>query len=155
MRAGDLMPEPRNWRRHPKSQSDALAGVLREIGYADALLARETPDGLMLVDGHLRASLTPDTLVPVLVLDVTEAEAATILATLDPLAAMAQADKSALDALLRSVSTGEAAVQQMLSQLAQDAGIMPPQVEFKEYDESVADEVEYITCPECGHKWPK
>lgn len=28
-------------------------------------------------------------------------------------------------------------------------------VEFKEYDESVADEVEFNTCPECGHKWPK
>ncbi len=28
-------------------------------------------------------------------------------------------------------------------------------VEFKEYDESVADEVEYIECPECGHKFPK
>jgi len=27
--------------------------------------------------------------------------------------------------------------------------------EFKEYDESIADEVEYIECPECGHKWPK
>ena len=27
--------------------------------------------------------------------------------------------------------------------------------EFKEYDESIADEVEYITCPECGHQWPK
>ena len=25
----------------------------------------------------------------------------------------------------------------------------------KEYDESVADEVEYLTCPSCGHKWPK
>jgi hypothetical protein len=28
-------------------------------------------------------------------------------------------------------------------------------VEFPEYDESVEDEVEYITCPECGHRWPK
>lgn len=28
-------------------------------------------------------------------------------------------------------------------------------VEFKEYDESVADEVEYITCPHCGEKFPK
>jgi len=27
--------------------------------------------------------------------------------------------------------------------------------EFKEYDENVADDVEYITCPECGYKWPK
>jgi hypothetical protein len=30
-----------------------------------------------------------------------------------------------------------------------------PDVEFKEYDESVADEVEYCECPACGHKWPK
>lgn len=28
-------------------------------------------------------------------------------------------------------------------------------VEFKEYDESIADEVEYITCPHCGEKFPK
>lgn len=31
----------------------------------------------------------------------------------------------------------------------------PPDVEFKEYDESVANDVEYCTCPECGHKFPK
>lgn len=30
-----------------------------------------------------------------------------------------------------------------------------PDVDFKEYNESVADEVEYHECPECGHKWPK
>ena len=28
-------------------------------------------------------------------------------------------------------------------------------VVFPEYDESIADEVEYLECPECGHKWPK
>jgi ParB-like chromosome segregation protein Spo0J len=27
-------------------------------------------------------------------------------------------------------------------------------VGFPEYDESVADEVEMITCPKCGHTWP-
>jgi hypothetical protein len=31
----------------------------------------------------------------------------------------------------------------------------PPDVEFKEYDESTANDVEFITCPECGHKFPK
>lgn len=30
-----------------------------------------------------------------------------------------------------------------------------PAPEFKEYDESVADDVEFIICPKCGHKWPK
>ncbi len=31
----------------------------------------------------------------------------------------------------------------------------PNDIEFKEYDESVADEVEYIECPHCGEKIPK
>jgi hypothetical protein len=30
-----------------------------------------------------------------------------------------------------------------------------PDVAFKEYDESAADDVEYHECPACGHKWPK
>ena len=51
-----LRPHPRNWRTHPAAQQDALRGVLAEIGYADALLARELADGsLQLIDGHLRA----------------------------------------------------------------------------------------------------
>ena len=73
VKAGQLRPHPHNWRTHPKGQQDALRGVLAEVGYADALLAREVEGGLMLVDGHLRAETTPDQKVPVLVLDVDEA----------------------------------------------------------------------------------
>ena len=32
--ARELVPNPRNWRRHPARQSAALRGVLEEIGYA-------------------------------------------------------------------------------------------------------------------------
>ena len=28
-------------------------------------------------------------------------------------------------------------------------------VEFKEYDESAADDVQMLTCPKCGHTFPK
>lgn len=31
----------------------------------------------------------------------------------------------------------------------------PSNVEFKEYDEKVELEVQYCTCPKCGHKFPK
>src|SRR5262245_50261171 len=78
-----LIPNPKNWRKHPKAQADALRGILAEVGYADALLVRETEQGLVLIDGHLRAETTPDQEVPVLVLDVTEEEADKILLTLD------------------------------------------------------------------------
>src|SRR3990167_6162445 len=97
VRAGDLLPNPKNWRVHPQSQQDALRGVLAEIGYADALIARELPDGsLELNDGHLRAETTPDHEVPVLVLDVDEKEASKLLALLDPLAGLAETNQDAL-----------------------------------------------------------
>ncbi len=61
VRARELVPNPKNWRRHPKAQAEALRGLLGEIGNADALLARELPDGrLQLIDGHLRAETMPD-----------------------------------------------------------------------------------------------
>src|SRR5437879_5041884 len=56
VRARDLVPNPKNWRVHPKVQRRALRALLTEVGYADALIARELPDGrLQLIDGHLRA----------------------------------------------------------------------------------------------------
>jgi hypothetical protein len=121
--AKDLLPDPRNWRTHPKAQRESLQGLLSEIGYADALLARETPAGLMLIDGHLRAETTPDQEVPVLVLDVNEAEAAKLLVSIDPLAAMAGADDERLASILRNVETDSEAVQNMLARLAKGAGI--------------------------------
>jgi hypothetical protein len=105
VRAGDLLPSPRNWRKHPKAQADALRGILAEVGFADALLARETPKGLMLIDGHLRAETTPDMEVPVLILDLDEAESDKLLLVLDPLATMAEADHDKMTALLETVRT--------------------------------------------------
>ena len=120
VRAGDLIPNPRNWRTHPQEQQDALRGILAEVGYADALIARQTPDGLMLIDGHLRAEIDADAKVPVLVLDVTEEEADKIMLTLDPLAAMAEADEQQLGELLHDVQMESDAVQAMLDQLQVD-----------------------------------
>ncbi len=117
--ASQLKPNPRNWRLHPENQQAALRGLLNEIGYADALLARELPDGtLELIDGHLRAAETPDETVPVLVLDVNQQEADMILATHDPIAAMAETDREQLDALLGDLQSEDAAVRAMLDGLS-------------------------------------
>ncbi len=126
VRAGDLLPNPKNWRTHGKAQRAALQGLLAEIGYADALLARETPEGLMLVDGHLRMETTPDVEVPVLILDLTDAEADKLLVSLDPLAAMAGADDERLAALLQQIETDSTAVQGMLARLARENGVEMP-----------------------------
>ena len=117
--ATQLRPSPKNWRTHPPRQRDALKGILAELGYCDAVLARELPDGtLMLIDGHLRCETTPDIEVPVLILDVTEEEADKLLLTLDPLASLAEANSEALSALLKSINVDSEAVQAMLKDLA-------------------------------------
>ena len=124
VKAAELKPNAKNWRTHPSSQQKALRGVLEEVGYADALLVRELPDGsLELIDGHLRAEITPEMLVPVLVLDVSEAEAEKILLTHDPLVKIAGVDDAALGELLSSVETDSQAVQNMLDSLADRYGI--------------------------------
>lgn len=143
VKASELLPNPKNWRTHPESQKNALKGVLAEVGIADAVLARELPDGqLMLIDGHLRAETSGDAKVPVLVLDVNEAEADKILLTLDPLAAMATSDKVKLDEILREVDTSSEAVQEMLADLAKNAGLYG--------DEQADDDVATLDEPEVG-----
>ena len=124
VRAGSLRPNPRNWKRHPKRQREALRALLSEIGFADAILARELEDGsLQIIDGHLRQSMDPEATVPVLVLDVDEAEADKLLVTLDPLAALAIADPEPLRALLESVETSSEDVRMLLAGLATEADV--------------------------------
>lgn len=152
--ASELLPNPKNWRTHPESQANALRGILSEVGIAGAVLARETPHGLMLIDGHLRVETLGDGIVPVLVLDVSEAEADKLLATFDPLSAMAEVDTKQLDSLLREVQTGSEELAQMLATLAEDAGIVPPDFQPAGIDEQGRlDEKSKITCPECGHEF--
>lgn len=116
--ASSLRANPRNWRTHPQAQSDAMRGILSEIGYADSLIARELPDGsLMLIDGHLRAETTPGEIVPVQIVDLTEAEADKLLLSLDPLAAMAETDAAAMEQLCAEAETNNEALQAMWDEM--------------------------------------
>jgi hypothetical protein len=127
VQARTLRPHPKNWRTHPDRQRDALRGILAEVGYADALVARELDDGsLELIDGHLRAETTPEAEVPVLVVDLDEQEAAKLLAVLDPLAGLAETDADVLEELLEGVSTQSEALEQLLGELlGQDNAKLP------------------------------
>lgn len=101
VKASQLIPCVDNWRLHPKRQRDLMKSVLQTIGYADALVARETEDGaLALIDGHLRADVSPDVEVPVLIVDLNEREAKELLLVHDPIGAMAERDDEAVSRLL-------------------------------------------------------
>ena len=118
VRAADLQPHPKNWRTHGKHQQSVLRGVLQEVGFAGAVLARELPDGsLQLLDGHLRAETVHSAKVPVLVLDLDDAEAERLLLTHDPIASLAGVDEAKLADLLGRAATEHEAVGELLERL--------------------------------------
>jgi hypothetical protein len=119
-----LLDHDGNPRRHPQAQRDALRGVLEQVGVAGALTAYHSQRNggkLTLIDGHLRKQ-DFDLDWPTLILDVDDAEADLLLATHDPLAALAEYDRDKLGALLQQVQAQHDAVAQMLAGLAEQNG---------------------------------
>lgn len=116
--ASQLRPNAKNWREHPPEQLEALQATLAEIGFAGVEVCRELEDGtLELLDGHARAELAGDAEIPVLVVDLDDSEAAQLLATYDPIGAMATANAARLAELLSDFSTESAALQSKLDEL--------------------------------------
>jgi len=143
----DLVGNPRNWRTHPKAQRDALAGVLDQVGWVQDVIVNKRTG--YLVDGHARVAVAAqrgETSVPVVYVDLSEDEELLILATLDPLAAMAEADTDALADLLAAVTSDDAALTSMLAALA-----VPDFSPVGLDEQGKLDEKKQVTCPECGH----
>ena len=118
VKASELLPNPKNWRIHPVAQQEGLRTMLAKVGYADAVIVRDTGAGLMLVDGHMRAEISPDTEIPVLVTDLTETEADEVLATLDPLSQMATPDVDAWQALIEGLDKGNEQLNTLLEDIS-------------------------------------
>lgn len=117
----ELAENPANWRIHPEAQLAALSDVIADVGFAGACLFNEATGRL--IDGHARKKVALDQgaeLVPVLVGSWSEEQERKILATLDPLSAMAEADAEKLAALLAEIDTESEAVQELLDSLAHD-----------------------------------
>ena len=113
-----LLANPANWRIHPKAQQDALAGVLDEVGWVQSVIVNRTTGHL--VDGHLRVSLAlrdGASTIPVVYVELTPEEESLVLATIDPISAMASTDKAQLEALLGEVSTNSPKVRELLESM--------------------------------------
>jgi hypothetical protein len=102
MRADQFQAHPRNWRTHPPAQRRALATSLNKVGWVGAVLVNRQTGHLL--DGHERLwqalEQGDDTPVPYIEVDVSEDEEHLILATLDPIGAMAETDAEMLAGLL-------------------------------------------------------
>lgn len=119
-----LLANPLNYRLHPDNQQHALAGSIDDIGFIRSVTVNRRTGRV--VDGHLRVTLAARSGVatlPVEYVDLSEAEEAQALLSLDPIAAMAASDKQKLDELMRAVQSDDERVQTMLAEMAEREGL--------------------------------
>jgi hypothetical protein len=103
-----LLANPNNWRIHPKAQQDALESSLTDVGWVQHIIVNQRTGHV--VDGHMRASVAisrNEQEVPVVYVDLTDEEERQILATYDPIAAMAVTDTKAINELINDMHLTE------------------------------------------------
>ncbi|MGH2511841.1 MAG: hypothetical protein ACRDGQ_04050, partial [Candidatus Limnocylindrales bacterium] len=115
----DLLANPNNWRTHPGPQRNALRGSLGTVGWVAQVLVNRTTGHM--VDGHARveeAISRGEPTVPVLYVELDPDEEALVLATLDPISAMAIPDEAKLRELLADVTVDDEGLRALLGNLA-------------------------------------
>jgi hypothetical protein len=97
---------------------------LSEVGWVAGVMVNRTTGNV--VDGHLRIELAlarQEATVPVTYVELTEAEEALVLATLDPIGAIAEAEATGLASLLSGLEPTDDALRALLDDLTREQGV--------------------------------
>jgi hypothetical protein len=147
-----LLANPKNWRIHPREQQDALASVLDKVGWVQQVVVNKRTN--FVVDGHLRVSMAiskNEPMMPVVYVDLTEEEEALVLATIDPLAAMARTDADQLKELIQGLNSDNE-----LAELLKGVDIPIPTDDYESpggFENSENNFPGDHRCPKCGYQW--
>ena len=122
-----LIANERNWRTRTATQRSALSSVLTEVGLVQSVVVNSTTGHL--IDGHLRVELARSQgqpTIPVVYVELSDDEEHLVLATLDPIAAMAGADHDKLAELLASIESQDEQVRGLLEEIARQQHLELP-----------------------------
>lgn len=176
--ARDLKRHPKNFRKHGEDQRRDVAALLTAIGQVSPVIARQLPDGTIeLIDGELRSNIADDRQILVAVTDLSETEAATMLAMLDYTASQATidpelarqvaedaADQSGIDPEMWVAWTGSifskpeteftpTLVPSTSNQVVTDAQVVKTGEKMQVTFDSKLPDVLEVTCPHCGKEF--
>lgn len=156
----DLIDNPKNPNHHPQSQIIKGAKIIKGNGIRQAIVVSKRSG--QITKGHGRKAFAIEAGLTEFPVDYQDyeseaAEMADVLAD-NELALEAEINLLEVRDILNDTDFADYDIELTgynLDDLITKVDDSPPNVEFKEYDESTADDVEFITCPECGHKFPK
>lgn len=160
----DVIPNPRNPKQHNEKQIELLSRIIKSQGWR-APITVSTRSGFV-VRGHGRlmaAQKFGAQFVPVDYQDYeNEAQEWADMIADNRVAELADTDEDMLKDLLQEIKDGafdidldltgytDDEIQQMLSAELPDSD----DIDFKEFDETAADDVKKVRCPNCGHEFP-
>ncbi len=162
----DLKPDSKNARKHSRRNLQMIAEALHEVGPARSIVIDE--NGVVLagngvVDAAAEAGIERvrvveadgKSLVAVKVSGLTDDQKRKLAYYDNRTAEVAEWDAEQIAADLEAgFDFAGMFSEQEINALLEQAGDAVLD-DGKEYDESIEGEVEYLTCPKCGYKWPK
>nr|WP_092074960.1 ParB/Srx family N-terminal domain-containing protein [Dendrosporobacter quercicolus]NSL49587.1 ParB N-terminal domain-containing protein [Dendrosporobacter quercicolus DSM 1736]SDN23820.1 ParB-like nuclease domain-containing protein [Dendrosporobacter quercicolus] len=155
-----LIPHPRNPHQHPDKQIQLLARIIQYQGWRTPITVSIQSGYIVRGHGRLLAALYLDVgQVPIDCQNYSseEDEYADLIAD-NRIAELAVMDPTLLAEILEDLQASELDLDLTGYNAEEFADIVKqfsiPDQEFPEYDESVADTVKKVTCPQCGHEFP-
>ena len=162
-----------NPKNHDSRQLSILGELLEKFGVVGGIIVykSERNNGeWTLFDGHGRQEVDPDTIFDVTYTDLTDEDADKLSMMYDRVSNLATPDVAIEAELLKNINLSGHLLQYARDIAVEDgisvdvlAGLTEFEldeedindVEFKEYDEKIANDVEMITCPHCSGEFPK
>jgi ParB-like chromosome segregation protein Spo0J len=152
-----LLPYGKNARIHSDDQIEQIAASIREFGWTNPVLV-DAEGGIIAGRARVEAAKRLGVAdVPCIVLDsLSEAQKRAYVLADNKLALNAGWDKALLRLELQDLKELDFNLDLIGFSAEELADVMfGPDVEQREYDESAADDVQLVTCPKCGHSFPK
>jgi hypothetical protein len=159
----DLAPDPRNARRHTARNLAQIEAALSEVGAARSIVVDET--GLILAGNATVQAAREVGITGVRIIDTDGSELVAVrrtgltpeqkrrLALYDNRSSeLAEWDAGVLAALAADLDLSALWEEDELAAILAHAH--PPEIAFPEYDESAEEQVQWLTCPACGHRFP-
>lgn len=126
----ELNPDPANARRHDDKNIAAIRGSLAQFGQRRPAVVQRSGMIVRAGNGMLRAAQELGwSHLAAIVIDEDNVSATAFAITDNRAAELADWDTETLDALLREIEIGDPDLQEMLSALAADTGIVPPDID--------------------------
>jgi ParB-like chromosome segregation protein Spo0J len=152
-----LVPFARNPRAHSEDQVSQIAASIREFGFTNPILL-DGGNGIIAGHGRLAAArrLGLESVPCIELGHLTPAQKRAYVIADNKIALNSAWNEEFLCLELTDLKELGANLELIGFNPMEIADItLGKDVEFKEYDESAADDVELVTCPECGKSFPK